>query len=309
VTLSPNTISFGTVTQGATAGPQTVTLTSSGTAALHISSVVVGGVNAGDVVLTNGCTASSYAVNATCTLSVTFSPLATGPHTATLTITDDAPDSPQTIPIGANVNPAFTIAPASSGGTSVAVTAGQTAMFNLVLTPGPGFAGSVSFACTGAPLAASCSAPAVQLTGGSPMPYTVSVSTTGKATVPPLSIPPRLIPTQTWRILPMLALLFFVMILRLGKTEPWSASGRRLALAGAFAALALLATFHVSGCGGGSAAAPQIVPTPPPAPPPPPPATVTPPGTSMIVVTPAVTTASGKQLPAPAPIQLTLTVN
>jgi len=148
--LTPSSISFGTVTQGSAVAAQVVTLSSSGTGPLHITSVATGGRNASDFSLTNNCTAPTYAVGATCTIGVSLSPLATGARAAFITITDDAPNSPQAINLSATVTAALTITPAAAGSTSVTVTAGQAATFNLLLTPGPGFTGGASFACAGA---------------------------------------------------------------------------------------------------------------------------------------------------------------
>ena len=132
VRLTPSSISFGTVTQGSAVAAQVITLTSSGTGPLHITSVAVGGTNASDFSLTNNCTAPSYAVGATCTIGVSLSPLTTSLRAAFITIAD-----PQAISLGATVTAALTISPAAPGSTSVTVTAGQTASFNLLLTPGP----------------------------------------------------------------------------------------------------------------------------------------------------------------------------
>ena len=302
VTLSPNAVAFGSVTQGTSAGPLSVTLTNSGTAPLHISSVVLGGTNAGVFTMNNSCTASAYAVSATCTISASIAPVATGLQVATITIVDDAADSPQTIAISANVNPAFTIAPAA-GGTSVTVTAGQTASYTLQLTPGAGFAGTASFTCTGVPVAATCKAPSVQLTNGSAVPYVVSVATTGAATgaIPErLPLHPRSFPLLWW--VALLALLSTVLSTFKGRRCFWPG---QVGLSGALAAVVLLAALGIAGCaggGGGSAPAPQIIP------PPQPTVTPTPQGTYAITLTPMATTAGGTQLPSMAPIPLTLIV-
>src|SRR5713101_3018314 len=177
VKLTPNSISFGMVTQGASAGAQVITLTSAGTGALHIASVALGGANLSDFSLTNNCAAAAYAVGATCTIGVSLSPLATGTRAAIIAITDDAPNSPQTISLSASVDAAFTVSPAAPGSNAATVIAGQTATFTLQLVPGAGFAGSAAFGCTGAPKAATCTAPNVQISGGTPITYVVSVAT------------------------------------------------------------------------------------------------------------------------------------
>jgi 6-phosphogluconolactonase (cycloisomerase 2 family) len=300
VKLTPTSISFGTVTQGAAVGAQIVTLTSSGTAPLHIASVALGGTNSSDFSVTNNCTAAAYAVGATCTIGVSISPVAIGQRAALITIGDDAPSSPQTIALSATVNPAFAISPAAAGSTSVTVTAGQTAAFNLVLTPGPGFAGSASFACSGAPAQAICTAPNVQFAGGTPISYVVSVATT-KSTVivVPLQLPPF-----TWlRVLSLVAccwvLAMFLYGSRLGALNFMAGLTR----AAAVTVLAALCLFESAGCGGGAAGvSPQNVPAPVPQ------VTGTPQGTSTITLTPSVTTSTGAPLTGVAPIHLTLTV-
>ena len=72
-------------------------ITNSGGAALHVSSALMSGANSGDFSFNNGCTAAAYAVNTACIIGVTFTPPAIGTRAATLTITDDAPNSPQTV--------------------------------------------------------------------------------------------------------------------------------------------------------------------------------------------------------------------
>ena len=96
VSLSPASMAFGTQTVGNASAAQSVTLTNSGTAALSIASIALGGTNPGDFAQTNTCPAS-LAANATCTISVTFNPTATGSRTASLQITDNAPNSPQSV--------------------------------------------------------------------------------------------------------------------------------------------------------------------------------------------------------------------
>src|SRR5205085_11020759 len=115
----------------------------------------------------------------------TFAPLTAGSRAATITIADDAPNSPQSVPLSGTANPAYTVAPLTPGGTSVTISAGQTATYNLQLIPNPGFSSNISFGCSGAPSAANCSAPAVQLTGINPSPLTVNVTTSGGAVVLP----------------------------------------------------------------------------------------------------------------------------
>ncbi len=94
VTLTPGSLTFASTTQGSTSPAQRVIVTSSGAATLHISSVFPGGANPADFQVTNACS-GAYPVASTCSITVTFSPLGAGQRTANITISDDAPDSPQ----------------------------------------------------------------------------------------------------------------------------------------------------------------------------------------------------------------------
>ncbi len=105
VTLSPTSIDFSNQLVNAASGAQTVTLTNSGTAALNMTGITLTGKHASDFAQTNNCPAA-LAVNASCTISVTFTPTATGARTGMLTFADDAADSPQTLALsGTGVTP------------------------------------------------------------------------------------------------------------------------------------------------------------------------------------------------------------
>jgi hypothetical protein len=71
-------------------------LNNTGNAALTLSSLALTGTNAGDFAQTNNC-GSSIAAGANCTISVTFTPTASGTRTAAVTLTDNATGSPRTV--------------------------------------------------------------------------------------------------------------------------------------------------------------------------------------------------------------------
>jgi hypothetical protein len=96
VSLSPTSLAFGNQSVGATSAAQTLTLSNTGTAALSITSLALTGSNASDFAQTNTC-GSSLAASANCTISVTFTPAASGSRTASVSITDNASGSPQTV--------------------------------------------------------------------------------------------------------------------------------------------------------------------------------------------------------------------
>ena len=102
VALSPTSVSFGNHIVGATSAAQAVTLTNSGSAALSIGSIALAGTNASDFAQTNTCPSGSSQLSAgsSCTINVTFTPAALGARSATLTFTDFATDSPQSVALG-----------------------------------------------------------------------------------------------------------------------------------------------------------------------------------------------------------------
>ncbi|MGA2476217.1 MAG: choice-of-anchor D domain-containing protein [Terriglobia bacterium] len=96
VSLSPTSLAFGNQSVGTTSAAQTLTLSNTGSAALSITSLALTGTNASDFAQTNTC-GSSVAASANCTISVTFTPAASGSRTASVSITDNASGSPQTV--------------------------------------------------------------------------------------------------------------------------------------------------------------------------------------------------------------------
>jgi hypothetical protein len=94
--LSINTLTFNPQNVGTQSAAQTVTLTDSSSAALTVNQIGITGTNAGDFNQTTNC-ASSVAAEASCTISVTFTPAADGSRSGTLTITDNAGGSPQSV--------------------------------------------------------------------------------------------------------------------------------------------------------------------------------------------------------------------
>ncbi len=109
-TLSPTTLSFGSVTTGVTSTAQTLTLSNTGSAALAISGITIGGANPADFAETNTC-GTSLAAGATCTISVTFTPASAANFAATVSVADNATGSPQTASLsGSGTAPAVPIA-------------------------------------------------------------------------------------------------------------------------------------------------------------------------------------------------------
>jgi len=96
VKLAPGSLNFGTVKVGTSSPAKKVTVTNLGNTALTINSISIGGTNAGDFSQNNTC-GNSLAANASCSISVTFTPSATGSRSANVTIVDSDPGSPQKV--------------------------------------------------------------------------------------------------------------------------------------------------------------------------------------------------------------------
>jgi sugar lactone lactonase YvrE len=98
VALSANGLTFATQKVGTRSKRQVITLTNTGTATLHIRSLTIRGTDPWDFAWSSsGVCQGGMQPGEVCQISVTFTPRHTGSRTATLTITDNAPDSPQTV--------------------------------------------------------------------------------------------------------------------------------------------------------------------------------------------------------------------
>jgi hypothetical protein len=109
VRLSPSSLTFSNQAVGTTSPTQTVTLTNTGNGTLMITSIAA----SGDFAETNTC-GSSLIAGAHCTISVTFKPTAAGTRTGSVSVSDNAPGSPQTVSLtGTGTAPAATLNPSS----------------------------------------------------------------------------------------------------------------------------------------------------------------------------------------------------
>jgi len=95
--LSPASINFGTVLYLSNSSNSTVTLRNTGGATLTISAIATTGTNPGDFVISSQTCGTTLAANATCTVSLHFTPQAAGARAAALTFTDNAANSPQSV--------------------------------------------------------------------------------------------------------------------------------------------------------------------------------------------------------------------
>ncbi len=126
--LDTEALAFGSRQVGAGPGqPQIVLLSSSGELPVSASQVEVSGPAATDFTVENGCQ-QQVPTPAACGVVIRFQPHAPGKRTATLTITNDAEESPFHVALsGAGLGPAIAITPTSADFGSQEVKAGPTA--------------------------------------------------------------------------------------------------------------------------------------------------------------------------------------
>lgn len=129
VTFSPTSISFGNQALNQTSASKSVTVKNSGTAMLTLSSITV----TGDFAISANTCGATLAAGKTCIASVDFTPPVLGALTGALSFTDNAANSPQTVPLsGTGVQPA-TVTPATGAFGNQAVLTPSTAK-NFILT-------------------------------------------------------------------------------------------------------------------------------------------------------------------------------
>lgn len=127
LSLSPSSVSFGYTGVGLPGAPQKVQITNTSAIAVKISTISVAGTNAGDFQPSANCGAA-LAAGAKCSVTVIFTPAATGARAASLSIADTGTGSPQLIALNGTgtqkavieLTPAaLTFPPTAVGSTSV----------------------------------------------------------------------------------------------------------------------------------------------------------------------------------------------
>jgi hypothetical protein len=108
--VSPASLTFASQAEGSSSSPQNVTLTNTGNATLTITGITI----SGDFSQTNTC-GSSVGAGSSCTINVTFKPTTTGTRAGTVTITDNASPSSQTVSLTGTgaLPPAVSLSPTS----------------------------------------------------------------------------------------------------------------------------------------------------------------------------------------------------
>ncbi len=118
VTLTPSSLSFGNFVVGQSSSGRAVTLNNNQTVPLTISQIATSGGNApGDYALSTSCPLSPNTLRPGlhCNITVTFTPSALGSRTTSLTVTDDASNSPQSVALTGNGIAPVAVSPTSLG--------------------------------------------------------------------------------------------------------------------------------------------------------------------------------------------------
>src|SRR3984893_8945472 len=111
VGLSPLSLAFGNQLVNATSAAKVLTVQNNQTVPLAIAGIST----SGDFAQTSNCPLSpnTLAAKLSCTISVTFTPTALGTRTGTLTVSDNAPNSPQTASLIGTGTVPVSLSPAS----------------------------------------------------------------------------------------------------------------------------------------------------------------------------------------------------
>ena len=204
----------------------------------------------GDYSETDDCNSSLAPAGGMCSISITFKPTAEGTRTGTLTLTDNAADSPQTIPI-TGVAQDFAL---SSNPTTATVAAGGTANYTVSISPQGGFNQAVSLTCSLPPTLtySTCAVSPMTVTSDATNAVTtmIRISTTA-----PTEAAPRQLPLSPWanRYGPLLALFALLVLeaLRIRRQKPEGLSGPVICRHFGVVLAAALLAFLLIACGGG----------------------------------------------------------
>jgi hypothetical protein len=169
LTFAPTSLNFGSIPVGLQSGSQNIIVTAVGNLATNISSIVA---SAG-YVQTNNCPVTLQPAGI-CTITVTFAPTVQASVPGTVTVTSDAPSSPQTIgltgtgtapqadltvtgsanppriPLGATASFKFLVTnngPSTATGTSLSITAPTNGTVNSVTTSSGSCTGTGPISC------------------------------------------------------------------------------------------------------------------------------------------------------------------
>jgi hypothetical protein len=113
VATSPTSYTFPAQYEGATSLPKTFVLTNEQSVPLNLTGASITGANSSDFTLTTNCPTvpTSIPAHSSCDLFVTFTPSGSGTRAGSIAVVDDAPGSPQVVPISGPGNAPILLSP------------------------------------------------------------------------------------------------------------------------------------------------------------------------------------------------------
>jgi hypothetical protein len=166
ISVSPTSLTFAAQTVGQTSSAQTVQVANTGNTAVTISSIAA----TGDFAETDTCGNLPAVLNVgtSCSISVTFTPTASGARSGSITIKDDAISSSQAITLSGTGSAVFSLS--ANVRSSVLLVGTTSTTFTVTAAAPSSFQDSINLSCTGA----TCSFNPTSITAGQSSTVTVS---------------------------------------------------------------------------------------------------------------------------------------
>jgi hypothetical protein len=133
VSLSTTSINFPSTSVGSTSTVP-VTVKNTGSASLTVTKIAATGTNPSDFSHTSNCGGTAIPPNGKCTIQMTFTPEAGGTFSATMQITDNASNSPQSVSLSGTGTTAPAVSLSSTSVSFPATSPGSTATETVMLT-------------------------------------------------------------------------------------------------------------------------------------------------------------------------------
>jgi hypothetical protein len=168
---SPGSLTFSAQIMQTSSAAQAVTLTNTGNATMNVGTIQI----TGDYAQTNNCP-TTLTANSSCSINVTFTPIASGTRSGALTVTDNVQGSPQVVNL-TGTGSDFSLASSPSSNT---VKPGSAANYTLTVSHvGGSFGNAVKLTCSGMPAQTSCSlSPSAVTPAASSAPSTLTITST-----------------------------------------------------------------------------------------------------------------------------------
>lgn len=175
VQASAATLNFGNVDVGTSSAAQTITITNYTNASIALTSIAI----TGDYAETTTC-GSAITGLSSCTISVVFTPTATGTRTGTITVDTNDTKYPVILVALTGNGVDFSIAVSPTSGSTIA---GYNVTPNATLTPLGGFSAPITLSCTTNAGGSTCTPETTAFTPSTAIVVPVAITTTSQYTV------------------------------------------------------------------------------------------------------------------------------